>query len=41
MQGQTAETVTDLFWSGGDTNQSPEVAMNNIVGRGLSHCQSQ
>lgn len=41
MQGQTPETITDLFWSGGESNDTVAVRVNNIVVRGLSHCQNQ
>ncbi len=41
MEGQTPQSVADLFWSGGESREAPEAAFDRIVQRGLSECQSR
>ena len=41
MEGQTPQSITDLFWSGGQSHQSPEAALNGIVERGINECQAR
>jgi len=41
MEGQTAESVTDLMWSRGERRDAPDATLDDIVGRGLARCGRQ
>lgn len=41
MEGQTPQSITDLFWSGTQSHETPEAVLNGIVSRGIRECQAR